>query len=375
MDYFTVLGFSVFGIGSFLSLFFILRKGLNDGGYLFLYFLLFLLSYEMFYKTLIHSKLIYSFPALYISGRFFNLLVYPVFLFFVLSITRPNFRLRVKHWMLLSTIIAFILINYFPSLSLSIDQKLENLELFYKDTRPGSFNYWKNWKTLLKGTIIPLVFVSLIALEFFRFTKNNQSRPKKILLYILLIVTSSFFLFNLFSNLIYKRLEIVSGWSMIEWPVDIFFLSVVIALLSLIALLVNSGVTFLPPSKYTSSSLNKNSYNEMTSEISRVIREKQLYKQFDFNLQLLSDELNSNSSYISQTINHGLGIRFNDYINQFRVEEAKRQLRSSENKHLTIEAISELCGFKSKSTFFRAFKKETGLTPKQFVQDSKKGSN
>jgi AraC-like DNA-binding protein len=162
---------------------------------------------------------------------------------------------------------------------------------------------------------------------------------------------------------------------MIEWPVDIFFLSVVIALLSFTALLVNSGVAFLPPSKYASSSLNKNSYYEMISEISRVIREKQLYKQFDFNLQLLSDELNSNSSYISQTINHGLGLRFNDYINQFRVEEAKSQLRSSENKHITIEAISELCGFKSKSTFFRAFKKETGLTPKQFIQDSNKSSN
>ena len=375
MDYFTILGFSFFGIGSFLSLFFILRKGLNDGGYLFLYFLLFLLSYELFYKTLIHSKLIYSFPTLYISGRFFNLLVYPVFLFFVLSITRSNFRLRVKHWILISTIIAFILINYFPSLSLSIDQKLENLDLFYQDTRPGPFNYWKNWQTLLKGTIIPLVFVSLIAFELFRFTRDNHSTPKKILLYILLTVISFFFLFNLSSNLLYKRLEIVSGWSMIEWPVDIFFLSVVIALLSFTALLVNSGVAFLPPSKYASSSLNKNSYDEMISEISRIIREKQLYKQFDFNLQLLSDELNSNSGYISQTINHGLGIRFNDYINQFRVEEAKLQLRSSENNHITIEAISELCGFKSKSTFFRAFKKETGLTPKQFIQDSKKSSN
>lgn len=375
MDYLTILGFSFFGIGSFLSLFFILRKGLNDGGYLFLYFLLFLLSYELFYKTLIHSKLIYSFPTLYISGRFFNLLVYPVFLFFVLSITRSNFRLRVKHWILIISIVAFILINYFPSLSLSVDQKLENLDLFYQDIRPGPFNYWKNWQTLLKGTIIPLAFVSLIAFEFFRFTRDNHSTPKKILLYILLTVISFFFLFNMSSNLLYKRLEIASGWSMIEWPVDIFFLSVVIALLSLTALLVNSGVAFLPPSKYASSSLNKNSYDEIISEISRVIKEKQLYKQFDFNLQLLSDELNSNSGYISQTINHGLGIRFNDYINQFRVEEAKLQLRSSENNHITIEAISELCGFKSKSTFFRAFKKETGLTPKQFIQDSKKSSN
>lgn len=375
MDLFTILGFSFFGIGTFLSLFFIFRKGFKDGGYIFLYLLLGLLSYEVFYKSLINSRFIYNFPALYISGRFYNLLVYPVFLFFVLSITRSNFRLKIKHWVLIITVIAFFLINYFPSLRLSIDQKLENLDLFYLDTRPGAFNYWDNWKTLLKGTVLPLVFVILIFFEFLHFSKRKQTRSKKILLYILLSVIFTFFMFHLFSNFLYKKLEIESGWSMIEWPVDIFFLSLVIALLSLIALLVNTGVAFLPPSKYASSSLNRSSYDKTILEISRVIREKQLFKQNDFSLQLLSDELNSNSSYISQIINHGLGIRFNDYINRFRVEEAKVQLLSSKNKHLTIEAISEQCGFKSKSTFFRAFKKETGLTPKQFLSGFENSSN
>lgn len=375
MDLFTILGFSFFGIGTFLSLFFIFRKGFKDGGYIFLYLLLGLLSYEVFYKSLINSRFIYNFPALYISGRFYNLLVYPVFLFFVLSITRSNFRLKIKHWVLIITVIAFFLINYFPSLRLSIDQKLENLDLFYLDTRPGAFNYWDNWQTLLKGTVLPLVFVILIFFEFLHFSKRKQTRSKKILLYILLSVIFTFFMFHLFSNFLYKKLEIESGWSMIEWPVDIFFLSLVIALLSLIALLVNTGVAFLPPSKYASSSLNRSSYDKTILEISRVIREKQLFKQNDFSLQLLSDELNSNSSYISQIINHGLGIRFNDYINRFRVEEAKVQLLSSKNKHLTIEAISEQCGFKSKSTFFRAFKKETGLTPKQFLSGFENSSN
>jgi len=375
LDIFTIVGFSFFGIASFLALYYSLRNGLKDDGYLFLYFMLFLLSYELFYKTLIHSKFIYSFPVLYISGRFFNLLVYPVFLFFTLSITRPKFRLRTKHWVLILAVLAFVLFNYLPGLNLSIDQKLQNLDLFYEDTRPGSFNYWKKWQTLLKGTLIPLVFVSLITFEFLRFKKSNKSKAKKTLLYILLSLAFIFFFFSLFSNAIYQSLGNATGWSMIEWPVDILFLSVVIALLSIITLLVNSGITLLPPSKYASSSLNEEVYDQIISQTSRVIRKKQLYKQLDFNLQLLTKELNSNSSYISQAINHRLGLRFNDYINQFRVEEAKHQLQSPENKYLTIEAISELCGFKSKSTFFRAFKKETGLTPKQFMEANKRSSN
>ena len=370
-DFISVAGFSFFGIASFLSLFYLFRNGLKDDGYLFLYFMLLTLSYELFYKTLIHSKLIYSFAGLYISGRFFNLLVYPIFLFFVYSITKKEFRLQIKHWLLILIVLVFIIGNNYYALSLSTVEKLDNLDRFYADTRPGSFNYWANWKTLLQGTLIPLVFVGMIAYEFFCFRRENSSLAKQTLLNILLAVIVLFFLFNQLSNLIYKGLETVTGWSMIEWPVDIVFLSLVIALLSFIALLVNSGASFLPPSKYVSSSLATENYEEIILRITRTIKEKELFKQTDFSLQSLSKQVDSNPSYLSQAINHHLGMRFNDFINQFRVEEAKQQLLDLENAHLTIEAIAELCGFQSKSTFFRAFKKATGLTPKQYVKAQK----
>ena len=372
MEYITILGFSFFGISMFLALFYSLRFGLKDDGYLFLYFLLLLLSYELFYKTLIHSRLIYSFPSLYISGRFFNLMVYPVLLFFIFSITKSNFRLRTKHWTLIGTTLIFVFFNYLPALNLSLNQKIENLNLFYADTRPGSFNYWSNWLTLLKGTIIPLVFVGIAIYEFYNFKRRIRSVSKQTLLNFLLTVIILIFLFSLFSNFIYERIGRISGWSMIEWPVDIVFLSLIITFLSFIALSVNSGHTFLPPSRYASSALNEESYNEIVSQISALIKEEELYKHFDISLKQLAKELNSNTRYISQAINHGLDMGFNDFVNQFRVEEAKEQLVSPKNKHLTIEAIVEQCGFQSKSTFFRAFKKATGVTPKQFINTQKK---
>ncbi|MEO0340625.1 MAG: helix-turn-helix domain-containing protein, partial [Bacteroidota bacterium] len=65
---------------------------------------------------------------------------------------------------------------------------------------------------------------------------------------------------------------------------------------------------------------------------------------------------------------------FKDYINQFRIDKARQALLDPQNALLTIEAIGQQCGFQSKSTFFRAFKKETQLTPKQYV-DQKRSSN
>jgi len=52
-------------------------------------------------------------------------------------------------------------------------------------------------------------------------------------------------------------------------------------------------------------------------------------------------------------------------VNLFRIEAAKKLLQA--NSKLTIEAIGQECGFKSKSSFYSAFKKRTGTTPSKFV--------
>ena len=367
-DYLTILGFCVVGLSFFLSIFYLLRSGLKDDGYKFLYLILLLLSYELFYKTLIHSEFIYSFPWLYLSKRFFNLLVYPFFLFFVLSVTKPEFKLRIQHWGLILSMIILLIINYYPTLSLQVSEKLTHLDQFYADSRPGAYNYWKNWKTLLLGTILPLFFTLWVAYEFMQFKKTKGRSTQKTLLKILLCTLLLFLWFHIFSDLIYRFFESLTGYSMIEWPVDISFLSLVILLFASIALLVNGGAHFLPPSKYASSALSQSDYQEIVSRISQIIEEQELYKQKDFNLQRLAKIVDLNPSYCSQAINHHLNMRFNDFVNGFRVDESKRQLLDHSNQHLTIEAIAERCGFQSKSTFFRVFKKATGFTPKQFIQ-------
>ena len=75
---------------------------------------------------------------------------------------------------------------------------------------------------------------------------------------------------------------------------------------------------------------------------------------------------NTNYKYLSKTINSKTGFNFVSYINKYRVEEAKDQLRDKNLSHYTIEAIGEMCGFKSKSAFNGAFKKITQVTPSVF---------
>ena len=84
-------------------------------------------------------------------------------------------------------------------------------------------------------------------------------------------------------------------------------------------------------------------------------------------LQEVSAVLDINPNRLSQVVNETTGLNFKDYINSYRVEEAKLLLSSPEFQKLTIEAIAEKAGFYSKSPFYAAFKKHTGMTPKEFV--------
>ena len=72
------------------------------------------------------------------------------------------------------------------------------------------------------------------------------------------------------------------------------------------------------------------------------------------------------SYHLSQLLNENLNQKFYDFVNGYRVEEAKRALFDPANDHLTILAVALEAGFSSKSAFNAAFKKFAGTTPSDF---------
>ena len=74
---------------------------------------------------------------------------------------------------------------------------------------------------------------------------------------------------------------------------------------------------------------------------------------------------------LSVLINRDINIRFNDFVNYWRVETAKKYLLDASLDHLTIIGLGHKSGFKSKSTFFESFKKYTGMTPNTYIETSK----
>ncbi|MEO0473075.1 MAG: helix-turn-helix transcriptional regulator [Bacteroidota bacterium] len=88
-------------------------------------------------------------------------------------------------------------------------------------------------------------------------------------------------------------------------------------------------------------------------------------------LRELADKLSTNPRQISQVINQGFGMNFNDFVNQYRLEAVKDAFERNEHEQHSILGIALTYGFNSKTTFNRVFKKETGMTPKQYLMQKK----
>jgi AraC-like DNA-binding protein len=122
--------------------------------------------------------------------------------------------------------------------------------------------------------------------------------------------------------------------------------------------------------KYERSGLSKIDIKNSFSKINDLMSQNHLYKKKDLKLIHISEKLGIPEYQISQIINEVSGKSFRDFINMFRVEEAKSILIDSHNKY-SIEGIAKDAGFHSRASFYAAFKKHTQLTPTQFLELSK----
>lgn len=80
----------------------------------------------------------------------------------------------------------------------------------------------------------------------------------------------------------------------------------------------------------------------------------------------LASEININKNYVSSIINEKVQKNFFQFVNEYRINEAKTLLSNKAYDNHSIEGIALTVGFKSKSAFNPAFKNQTGLTPSEF---------
>jgi AraC-like DNA-binding protein len=125
-------------------------------------------------------------------------------------------------------------------------------------------------------------------------------------------------------------------------------------------------LSFLENKSASDESEDYDEYEKIVDSVVKCVKEKELFLDADLKLNSLSNKCNIPSYQISKSINFTLNKNFNEFINDFRIVEAKRKLSSSEFENVTILAIALESGFNSKSSFNAQFKKRENITPNEY---------
>lgn len=251
---------------------------------------------------------------------------------------------------------------------------------FYLRFQPYEFKkwFWENvhytitYRIEFDGTWISLLIYLLLSIKLIiryqHWLVNNYSEVSKfklnwlkIILGILLLLSLQWLVeiilrdyFNLFFNYDYS-----------------------IQLLGIIALVLGIGgirqanLTVVGFQKTTQDTEQKNIDFVIDDGILKLISEwmdkEKSFLNPTLTLSDFSKELKLNPKIVSKHINIGLKKSFNDFVNEYRVAEVKRKMKSTDIEKFTLLAIAYESGFNSKTTFNRIFKDLTGSTPSEYL--------
>jgi len=118
--------------------------------------------------------------------------------------------------------------------------------------------------------------------------------------------------------------------------------------------------------KYANSTLNPEKKKKYIRKLNHFMKKEKPYLNSNLTIRQLAKKLNIPQKHLSQIINENFNQNFNDFVNKYRIKEAKLQILNPGNNHLDLFSIAMEVGFNSKSSFNNAFKKHAGITPSEF---------
>jgi len=239
------------------------------------------------------------------------------------------------------------------------------------------YDYWARW-SYIKSTALILQFViylSLIAwmlVSYSRKLKRQTSPAEASVLLQVRFLLATLTVIWVFGSLKFVITTMFPSYN--TETVDMMIpasLSVFVYAMGYLGLRrpeVLTGVEEAPPAprRYEKSTLTLERSDIYRQRLLELMNTEKPYLDGGLTLQKLAKALAVSPHHLSQTINEQLNQSFFDFINAYRIEEAKRLLADPAKRHYSILAVSEEVGFNSKSAFNTAFKRHANTTPSEF---------
>ncbi len=323
----------------------------------------------------------------------------PVIFFYVQSLLNPSFRFGKKEWLHLLPGILYLL---FSIVMFVTDKLILKKYYFLANGEDPEFDFWyqmSGFFSMLIYFFISLRYynlykkliqqvVSYADVVLFKWVRNFLYAFLVMLVLRLLFYACSYLAF--FQSLRYMG----SWWEYFSFAIVFYYIAITgyansietkvpfkLNLLNYKPILLLNGGTkgvdndFIEDAEIieiTNEQVEKKEDEGLLAEwkpkILSLLVDEKIYEDPELSLSQMAKQLKTNPSIISKTINQGFQLNFNDFINNYRIEAVKEKLKAGEQKTQTLLGIAYDCGFNSKATFNRAFKKVTGTSPKEWLE-------
>lgn len=120
--------------------------------------------------------------------------------------------------------------------------------------------------------------------------------------------------------------------------------------------------------KYQKSKIESSTATSIYERLTLCMEKERLFLNPNLKLQDVADAIRCSSGEISQTLNIFMNTNFTDFVNQYRIDEFIRQVQEDTSHKYTLSSLSEQCGFSSRTSFFRSFKKQKGMSPAEYIK-------
>jgi len=319
--------------------------------------------------TLIYSgKVIYAIHLFRLDSPI-HYLMGPTVYFFTLSTLKAEFRFKRVHLLHLSPFLMNF-IEFLPYYFSSADFKLSNYEnLMTQGSVVMPLHYFLKTSSLLAYFVAQLFLFKKYQFKKLQENKTNQYQVSWFLLYFgsqFILTTTS--LIDHLSGLHFFG----DPYQFMMKMIAFFLYCIMIGLLFFPNILYGNAVAEQEiKDKYSYSKLSNEAKIEILNNLNTYMKgaDKPFLNE-KIAMAEIAKIIKVTTHQISQVINEKTNLNFNDFVNSFRIEEAKLMLLSNTYTKLTIDAIAQKSGFRSKSAFYVAFKKHTGNTPKQFIANA-----
>jgi AraC-like DNA-binding protein len=313
--------------------------------------------------VLVTTNYVFVFPQLSRLHHPFVFLAGPLLFLYIRALTTGEKTIAKKdffHFVPFTLCLLYLLPYYFQGRA----AKLASLYAEFNEQSLGEWYYIRSALFIFQFLIYLLAIIAIL-LKYRRTVTNDESPSERVILFKLrfFVIASVILWAGAILRLIFDE----SASSNLLVPLGASILVYVMGYLEMTKTERVIGPKELAPSKkYEKSSLTPDRSQRYLEKLIQFMEAEKPYIDGSLTVQKLAEKLSISTPHLSQTINEQLGQTFSDFLNSYRVEEAKKRLLDPAFRHLSVLGIAEDVGFNSKSSFNSVFKKHTNTTPSEF---------